>query len=342
MIIVCKPHASEEELRFLEREVTARGYEPRLIRGVEQCVIAAVGDETAHRSLEDLERFPCVQAVMPVQKRFKLASREYHPADSVFDLGHGARVGGGQFLVIAGPCAVESREQMRQVCQDLKAAGVKILRGGAFKPRSSPYDFQGLGQQGLDLLAEMKAEFGLGIATEAVGAPHVEAIAKVADLIQIGARNAQNYHLLEVVAGAGRPVLLKRGLASTVDEWLLAAEYLLVHGCPRVILCERGIRTFDHAARFTLDLGAVPIAQRETHLPVIVDPSHAAGRADLVLPLAKAAVAVGADGLIVETHPTPATACSDAAQQLPSAEFARFLATLEPLVALCCRPRSGG
>jgi len=334
MIIVFKPHPSDADIAQVAAKVVEFGYEPRVIRGVELTVIAAVGDEIAHKSLETLVSLPVVERVIPIQKKFKLASREFHLANTIQQIGP-EKLGGGHFLTIAGPCSIESRQQLRTAVQDCLKAGIRVIRGGAFKPRTSPYDYQGMGQAGLDLLAEVKAEFGVGIVTEVLSSNHIAQVAAVADVLQIGARNCQNYSLLEQVAGAGRAVLLKRGMATRIDEWLLAAEYLIVHGCHNVILCERGIRTFETATRFTLDVSAVAIAKRETHLPVIVDPSHPAGKASLVLPLARAAIAVGADGLIVEAHPNPSEACSDAAQQIPSAEMPRFMAALQPLIDLC-------
>ena len=226
--------------------------------------------------------------------------------------------------VIAGPCAVESYEQMKEVTRDLVSCGVRIIRGGAFKPRTSPYAFQGLGEKGLEILQAMKDEFGVAVITEVVGVSQIEKVAATADCLQIGARNCQNYNLLEMVSKAEKPVLLKRGMSTSVSEWLAAAEYLLVNGCPDVILCERGIRTFETATRNTLDVGAIAVAKQETHFPVIADPSHAAGKVSLVLPLAKAAIAAGADGLIVEAHPDPVSACSDAAQQIKSSNFHIF------------------
>lgn len=331
MIVVFKPHSKEEDIAKVAEIVSGMGYEPRLIRGVEQTVLGAVGDENMHMSLEALKNMPCVENVLPIQKKYKLASREFHPEDSVFKIGP-EEVGGSKFQIIAGPCAVESLEQMRSAAASIRAAGAGVLRGGAFKPRTSPYDFQGLGQKGLDILRQVKEESGLPVTTEVVGVPHIKKVAEVVDCIQIGARNCQNYHLLEGVARAGKPVLLKRGMSTTVEEWLNAAEYLLVHECRQVILCERGIRTFETSTRNTLDISAVAVAKRETHLPVIVDPSHAAGKLDLVLPLARAAAAVGADGVIVETHPNPVAAMSDAAQQIPCSDFKRFVEALRPVV----------
>jgi len=331
MIIVFKPNATEENIQDVSSMIEKLGYEPRIIRGVEHTVIGAVGDEKIHKSLDFFKTFPFIEDVLPIQKRYKLASREYRQADSVISIGK-VDIGGGNFQVVAGPCAVESLEQMRIAAGDLVASNVKIIRAGAFKPRTSPYDFQGMGEEGLEILKIIKEEFGVSIITEVVGVTHVDKVAKVADCLQIGARNCQNYHLLEAVAGAGLPVLLKRGMSTTIEEWLSAAEYLLVHSCPGVILCERGIRTFESSTRNTLDISAVPVAKKESHLPVMVDPSHAGGRRDLVLPLSKAAIAAGADGILVEAHPDPLNALSDAAQQIPTKEFAAFMKELTPFI----------
>ena len=333
MIIVMKPHATENDIESVLGEIKEMGYKPRVIKGDVQTVIGAVGDENSHQSLEMLKTLEPVEQVIAVQAKHKLASREFHPESSVVSVG-GNKIGAGNFGLIAGPCGVESIEQMHQVCKDLSAVGVKILRGGAYKPRTSPYDFQGLGEEGLEILAEMKRVYGMAIVTELVGVPYVEKVAEVTDMIQIGARNCQNFNLLEVAGAAGKPVMLKRGMSVTVKEWLSCAEYLMVHGCPDVILCERGIRTFETATRNTLDLGAVAAVKKESHLPVIIDPSHAAGRLDLVLPLSKAGIAVGADGIVVESHPCPHKALSDAAQQIPSAAFGDYLKAIEPYVEL--------
>lgn len=333
MIIVMKPHAKQNDIDDIVKIIVELGYDPKIIRGDVQTVIGAVGDENSHQSLDVLKRLETVEQVIPIQAKYKLASREYHPEPSIVSVG-GHKIGAGNFQVISGPCGVESLEQMHQVCKDLKAAGVTILRGGAYKPRTSPYDFQGLGQEGLDILAEMKRTYGMAIVTELVGVGQIDQVAEVADMIQIGARNCQNFNLLEVAGRAKKPVLLKRGMAVTVKEWLSCAEYLLVNGATGVVLCERGIRTFETATRNTLDLGAVAAVKLETHLPVIVDPSHAAGRLDLVLPLTKAGIAVGADGVIVESHPCPAKALSDAAQQIPSDEFGEYMREIEPYIEL--------
>ncbi len=334
MIIVLKHNVSENDIKIVTEKITEFGYDPRVIKGVENTVIGAVGDEEMHQTLEVLNNLPCVEKVMAIQKKHKLVSRQFHPEDSIITFGKKDKVGNGNFTTIGGPCAVESLEQMQQVARDLKAVGINTLRGGAFKPRTSPYDFQGHGEKGLDILQQVKEEYDMAIITEIVAVSHIEKVAAVADCLQIGARNSQNFHLLAAVAEAGKPVMLKRGMSSTVAEWLSAAEYLMVNGCHDVILCERGIRTFETSTRNTLDIGAIAVAKRESHLPVMVDPSHAAGRLDLVLPLAKAAIAAGADGLIVEAHPTPMTACSDAAQQIPSAEFGEFLKEIKPFIDL--------
>lgn len=333
MIIVLRPDCTPTDITTIENRVREFGYEPRTIHGVERVVIAAIGDEREHRTLTSLISSAQVEAVIPVQKRFKLASREVQPHDSVIQVGS-ETIGNGHFMTIAGPCSVESRDQLFQVARDVKQAGLSVLRGGAYKPRTSPYDFQGLGQQALELLAEAKQEFGLAIVTEIISTEHLAEVAKVADVLQVGARNCQNYHLLASIADAGRVVLLKRGMATKLEEWLSAAEYLLVHGCSDVILCERGIRTFETSTRNTLDLNSVIVAKQETHLPVIIDPSHAAGDSRYVLALARAGIAAGADGLILETHPNPDEAWSDAAQQLPSATFADCMTHLRPYVEL--------
>ncbi len=331
MIIVFKHNATEDEVKSVSDMIEKLGYEPRIIRGVEHTVIGAIGDEKMHRSLEVFKAFPFIDDVLPIQKRYKLASREFRNKDTVVNLG-GHKIGGGHFQIIAGPCSVESLDQMRTVTRDIMPCGINILRGGTYKPRTSPYDFQGMGEAGLDIMRQIKEEFKVQISTEVVGVNHIAKIAEVADCLQIGARNSQNYNLLEQVAAAGKPVILKRGMASTIEEWLSAAEYLMVHGCAKVILCERGIKTFEHATRNTLDISAVAIAKRETHLPVIVDPSHAAGRLDIIPALSRAAIAAGADGLIVETHPDPINACSDAGQQIMSKNFAAYVNDLQAII----------
>ena len=338
MIIVLKRNSSETDVATVSDMVCSLRYQPRVIRGVEQTVVACIGDELSHQSLEVLRNLPAVESVFPVQKKFKLVSREYHPADSVVDV-RGVKIGGGNIESLAGPCAIESYDQFRAAVQDLVRCGIRIVRAMPFKPRTSPYDFQGLKQDGLQIMRAVKKEFDVALISEVPGPDKIEPLLDLADMFQIGARNAQNYDLLEQVAKAGRPVLLKRGLASTVEEWLTAAEYLIVNGCTQVVLCERGLRSFDPSTRNLLDLGGVAVAKQLSHLPIVVDPSHAAGARKLVPPLARAALAAGADGLIVEAHPDPLNAFSDAAQQLESAKFQRFLDDLAPWIELARRER---
>lgn len=287
MIIVIRPHTPAPLVEEVIREVALLGYTPNPIRGEFQTVVAAIGDETTHTSLESLTALPQVERVLRVQKRYKLASRESKPEGTVVDAG-GVLIGGRGFVVMAGPCSVESEDQLMATARAVRKAGAVILRGGAFKPRTSPYEFQGLGPEGLRLLAAAREETGLRIVTEVLSERDVGLVAGTADILQIGARNAQNFQLLVACARSGKPVLLKRGMSMRVEEWLLAAEYLLAHGNPNVILCERGIRTFETYTRNTLDLAAVAIAKQETHLPVVVDPSQGCGRADLVRFSAKA------------------------------------------------------
>ena len=331
MIVVIRPHTPPEKVDEVIREITELGYAPSPIRGDFQTVVAAIGDETTHASLESLTALPQVERVLRVQKRYKLTSRESHPSGTIVDAG-GVKIGGDHFVLMAGPCSVETEDQLMTTARAVKAAGATILRGGAYKPRTSPYEFQGLGPEGLKRLAAARAETGLRIVTEVLGEHDVELVAGTADILQIGARNAQNFQLLIACARSGKPVLLKRGMSMRIEEWLLAAEYLLAHGNPNVILCERGIRTFENYTRNTLDLAAVAIAKQETHLPVIVDPSQGCGRADLVKVLCRGAAAVGADGLIVEVHPNPAEALSDGQQQLDPASFADLVEGLRPFV----------
>ena len=338
MIIVLKRNSSDTDVATVSDMVCSLRYQPRVIRGVEQTVVACIGDELSHQSLEVLRNLPAVESVFPVQKKFKLVSPEYHRADSVVDV-RGVKIGGGSIEILAGPCAIESYDQFRAAVQDLVRCGIRIVRAMPFKPRTSPYDFQGLKQDGLQIMREVKKEFDVALISEVPGPDKIEPLLDLADMFQIGARNAQNYDLLEQVAKAGRPVLLKRGLASTVEEWLTAAEYLSVNGCTQVVLCERGLRSFDPSTRNLLDLGGVAVAKQLSHLPIVVDPSHAAGARKLVPPLARAALAAGADGLIVEAHPDPLNAFSDAAQQLESAKFQQFLDDLAPWIELARRER---
>jgi len=330
MIIVMKSGVTEADVEEVCRRVVELGYQPHTIHGEIKTVIAAVGEERGQADLRILEALETVEAVMPVQQPFKLASRETKSQPSEVPV-NGISIGGKQLVVMAGPCSVESQSQMIEVAEAIKAAGATILRGGAYKPRTSPYAFQGLKEQGLKYLAEARKRTGLPVVTEVLETESVELVAEYADILQIGARNVQNFSLLKRVAEAGKPVLLKRGMSTSIQEWLLSAEYILSGGNPRVILCERGIRTFETATRFTLDLNAVPVVKKLSHLPVIVDPSHGTGHWDLVAPMAKGAIACGADGLIIEVHPRPEEALSDGPQSLKPAKFAQLMQELRPV-----------
>ena len=336
MMIVMKETATDEEVEAVVEKIERAGARAHRSAGARVTVIGAIGDVEQDASVEGLglEGQPGVDRVVPILKPYKLASAQItHGARSVLDI-DGRKVGGDSFALIAGPCTVESREQMLQTAHVVRDAGATLLRGGAYKPRTSPYAFQGLGQEGLRLLAEAKAETGLPIVTELMDMRDLDPVLEVADVVQIGARNMQNYPLLAEIGRSGRPALLKRGLSSTLDELLMAAEYILKEGNPNVMLCERGIRTFETAYRFTLDLMAVPVLKELSHLPVIVDPSHAAGRRELVLPLSLAAAAVGADGIIVEVHPNPDEAICDGPQAIRAEDFAEFSSAVERATAL--------
>jgi 3-deoxy-7-phosphoheptulonate synthase len=336
MMIVMKETATEEEVDAVVAKIERAGARAHRSSGARVTVIGAIGDveQDANVSSLGLEGQPGVDRVVPILKPYKLASAQItHGERTVLDI-DGRKVGGENFALIAGPCTVESREQMLQTARVVRDAGATLLRGGAYKPRTSPYAFQGLGQEGLRLLAEAKAETGLPIVTELMDISDLDAVLEVADVIQIGARNMQNYPLLAEIGRSGRPALLKRGLSATLDELLMAAEYILKEGNPNVMLCERGIRTFETAYRFTLDLMAVPVLKELSHLPVIVDPSHAAGRRDLVGPLSLAAAAVGADGIIVEVHPNPDEAICDGPQALRAEGFAEYALMVERAAAL--------
>lgn len=319
MIIILKPNATEAEIALVVKKIEGFGLAAHISKGTERTIIGAIGDE---RALQEgpLEAFPFVEQVLPILKPYKLASREFKPDGSIVNV-DGVLVGGRRVVVMAGPCAVESREGLLQIAQYVKTGGGHILRGGAYKPRTSPYTFQGLGEEGLAYLAEAKQATGLPIATELMDSRDADAVYQYADLIQIGARNMQNFKLLTEVGSRRKPVLLKRGSSSTVKELLLAAEYILSEGNYDVILCERGIRTFEDATRNTLDLSAVPLIKRLSHLPVVVDPSHGTGKWHLVSPMALAAVAAGADGIMVEVHPHPEEALSDGPQALLPSTF---------------------
>ena len=323
MIIVTRPDITDAELDGIRERVEAYGLRTHISRGEQRVVVGCIGDETVLAEAA-LRVLPGVESVTPIQKPYKMASREFAAEPSVIRVGDraGASVGGREFAVIAGPCSVEGREMLEETARAVRSAGAGMLRGGAFKPRTSPYAFQGMGKAALRLLADVRARTGLPVVTEVMDTRQVELVAEYADVLQVGARNMQNFSLLSELGRVQRPILLKRGLSATVKELLMAAEYVMAQGNRDVILCERGIRTFETATRNTLDVAAIPVLKAETHLPVLVDPSHAGGRADLVAPLSFAAVAAGADGLIVEVHPCPEKALSDGDQSLDLAGFA--------------------
>ncbi|OGN83063.1 MAG: 3-deoxy-7-phosphoheptulonate synthase [Chloroflexi bacterium GWC2_73_18] len=333
MFVVMRVAATDEEVDRVKSQILAEGLTPHESRGSERLVIAVVGEIGPRKPLlmSRLSALPGVETVTPISRPFKLTSREFHPADTVVEVGGRARVGDGSLTVIAGPCSVESREQLLEVARAVKAAGATALRGGAFKPRTSPYSFQGLGLEALRYLAEARDATGLPVVTEVMEPGQVELVAEYADVLQIGTRNMQNYSLLQAVGRTTRPVMLKRGFSATIEEWLMAAEYVVSSGNPNVILCERGIRTFETYTRNTLDLSAVPLLHHLTHLPVIVDPSHATGKRWLVKPMALAGVAVGADGFMVEVHPRPEEALSDAEQQLSLEQFRELMTAVVPV-----------
>jgi 3-deoxy-7-phosphoheptulonate synthase len=333
MIIVLKPGLAKKQETTVLNEIRKRGYKPHVMRGVARTVVGAIGDELTHQSLETLAVvFPdMVESVMPVQKRYKFVSREGHPEDSTVPVREHF-IGGRKFHVMAGPCSVEGSEQLLKTAEAVKAAGATILRGGAFKPRTSPYEFQGLGEKGLKLLAKARKETGLAVITELLSENHADLVAEYTDIIQIGARNSQNFQLLIAAAKTGKPILLKRGLSMKIEEWLLAGEYVLANHNANLMFCERGIRTFETYTRNTLDLAAIPIIKKESHCPIVIDPSQGAGRADLVKALCKGAVAMGADALLIEVHPNPAEAWSDGAQQVSLEIFAQLMQELRPLL----------
>ena len=333
MIIVFKPGISKRNETTVLKEIRKLGYTPHVMRGVARTVVGAIGDELTHANLETLTaQFPdVVENVLPIQKRFKLVSREAHPANSSVKVREHA-IGGKKFHVMAGPCSVEGEKQLLTTAKAVKAAGATVLRGGAFKPRTSPYEFQGLGEKGLKLLDKARRETGLAVITELLSENHAEMVAEYTDIIQIGARNAQNFQLLIAAARTGKPILLKRGLSMKIEEWLLAGEYVLANENPNLLFCERGIRTFETYTCNTLDLAAIPIVKHESHCPVVIDPSQGAGRADLVSTMCKGAVAMGADALLIEVHPNPAEAWSDGAQQVTLEAFARLMKELKPFI----------
>jgi 3-deoxy-7-phosphoheptulonate synthase len=331
MMIIMREDATDEQVAHVVARLEEVGAAAHVSRGERVTVIGAIGDREGITALP-LEAMPGVSRVVAILKPYKLVSREFQAADTVVEV-RGKKVGGGAFAIMAGPCSVETAEQVLAAARAVSAAGGTMLRGGAFKPRTSPYAFQGLGEDGLKMMAAARDETGLPIVTEVMDPRDLDVVCAYADVIQIGARNMQNFLLLAEVGKAGKPVLIKRGLAATIEEWLMSAEYVLSEGNRQVILCERGIRTFETATRNTLDISAVPVVKQLSHLPVIVDPSHATGRPDLVLPLSLAAVVVGADGVIVETHPNPEHALCDGPQSLPTEAFAEYAGRVSDLVA---------
>lgn len=341
MIIVMQKGASDEALAEVEKKIVGLGYQPHVIHGETRNVVGAVGDEQGKEILQTIQSLPGVERVVPIMKPYKLASREVQPIPSEIEIVPGLVIGGKEFIVVGGPCAVESREQICETAEAIKKSGARLLRGGAFKPRTSPYSFQGMEEDGLKLLAEARELTGLPIVTEVVNPRDVELVAKYADVLQVGARNTQNFALLKMLGQLDKPILLKRGMATTIQEFLMSAEYILSEGNRRVILCERGIRTFETATRNTLDISAVPVLKQQTHLPVMIDPSHATGHAHLVAPMCYAAAAAGADGLLVEVHPCPEEAASDGPQSLRPEDFQLMMDKLRAFAEVAGREMAG-
>src|SRR6195256_1173917 len=333
MIISMRLHSTPEEIAEVRKQVEHFGYKVHSIEGEERVVIGVVGIGDVTACLESVEAMPQVEKVVPISAPYKFVSKEFRRGRTRIKI-NGTEIGGNEFVVMAGPCSVESEKQIMQAAEGVAQAGAKMLRGGAFKPRTSPYDFQGMEEEGLKLLQKAREQTGLAIITEVMSDRDVDLIAQYADVMQVGARNMQNFILLKALGKCRRPVLLKRGLSSTIKELLMSAEYIVAHGNSDVILCERGIRTFETATRNTCDIAAIPVLNELTHLPVILDPSHATGKRSLVPALARAAVAIGADGMIVEMHPQPEKAVSDGAQSLNPQQYARMMADLKPYIAL--------
>ncbi|MDA8192716.1 MAG: 3-deoxy-7-phosphoheptulonate synthase [Thermaerobacter sp.] len=334
MIVVMSKFATESDVKAVTDRLVADGFQVHVSTGVERTVIGVIGEETER--VVRLSSMQAVDQVMPVRRPYKLVSREFHPDNSVVRVGN-VQFGGERVVVIAGPCAVESREQVMQAADFVHGLGIPVLRGGAYKPRTSPYSFQGMGVEGLKILAEARDRYGLMVVTEAVDRESLHHVQEWADLIQIGARNMQNFELLKAVGQVRKPVLLKRGLSATVDEWLMAAEYIAAHGNTDIILCERGIRTYETKTRNTLDLSVVPVVKQLSHLPVIIDPSHSTGQWNWVTPMARAAVAAGADGLIIEAHPNPAEALSDGPQSLNFPHLAELFESVDRIAQVIGR-----
>ena len=332
-MIIVMASRSQEDVDQVVTKIEDMGYKAHVIVGVERTVIAAIGDERGKHRLTTLEALPHVERVFPILKPFKLAGREVREESSVVSVG-GVKLGGGHFAVFAGPCSVETREQILETAAHVKAAGAHVLRGGCYKPRTSPYSFQGMEEEGLKLLREAGDKHGMPVVTEVMTPEQVPLVEKYSDMFQIGARNMQNYGLLKAVGKAKKPVFLKRGMMSTINEFLMSAEYIMSEGNPGVVMCERGIRTFETETRNTLDIQAVPVLQKYSHLPVVVDPCHASGQWDLVTPMARAAVAAGADGLMIEVHPQPEVAFSDGQQSLKPSKFEELMRQIRPYLEL--------
>jgi 3-deoxy-7-phosphoheptulonate synthase len=344
MIISMKMHATKQEVETVCEHVRDLGFRVHSIDGEERVVIGVIGHGDVSPALESLESLPGVERAMQISAPYKFVSREFRKEKTIIKIGKSAEIGGGEFPIMAGPCSVESEKQIMDCAYFVAEHGAKVLRGGAWKPRTSPYDFQGMEEEGLKLLAKARTATGLAIVTEVMSDKDVPVVAEYADLMQVGARNMQNFSLLKTLGKCGRPILLKRGLSSTYKEWLMSAEYIVAHGNKEVILCERGIRTFETHTRNTADLVAAPALAELTHLPVVIDPSHATGKRSLVPPLCKAAVAIGADGIIMEVHPNPAKAISDGAQTVDFKQFETLMAELKPYIELwkLSRPVSVG
>ena len=335
MIVVMKPGSTTENLSAVVKKIEAAGLRTHLSKGEEVTIVGVIGDKKIIANLE-LQMMAGVEKTVRITEKYKLVSRDFHPEDTIIDAG-GVKIGGNEVIVMAGPCAVESLEQRREAAQAVKACGAKFLRGGAFKPRTSPYDFQGLGKEGLKLLRKVADEFDLRVVTEIIDKDDIEIFGEYSDILQVGARNMQNFQLLKALGKCSKPVLLKRGLSATISEWLNAAEYIMSGGNEQVIFCERGIRTYETFTRNTLDLSAVAAIKELSHLPIVVDPSHGTGRWKMVAPMARAALAAGADGLIIEVHPHPEKALSDGDQSLTPEAFRELMTNLDGIAKVMGR-----
>lgn len=332
MIVVMKAKANQNNIDDIVKKIESLGYNPHIIKGVERTIIGAVGEDREKARLQSLESMSGVESVVPILKSYKLASRQVRVEGSTIPINNDVKVGSKEFIVMAGPCSVEGEKQIVETARAIKTSGATVLRGGAFKPRTSPYSFQGMEEDGLKLLATAREETGLPFVTEVMNPREVDLVAKYADVLQIGARNVQNFSLLKEIGKIKKPVLLKRGMMTTIQEFLMSAEYIMSEGNHQVILCERGIRTFETATRNTLDLSCIPVLKKETHLPIIIDPSHATGYWYYVNPMSKASAAAGADGLMIEVHIKPEDAYSDGAQSLKPSKFDAMMKELRPFV----------